>query len=116
MTRRRGLVGVAGVAVSFVALAAAVHQVDARASSGKTVLVSLGDRILLDRAPVGCRVARLDGHGRQAFVDCRRAGVLKGTYGTYFGERKVLVVRYVDARTARVVFQARHEEMPDRCR
>jgi hypothetical protein len=116
MTRRTGLIVVLVAAMSFLAAATAVHQVDARASSGERIVVSLGDRILLDRAPVGCRVARLAGHGGQAFVDCRRAGALKGTYGTYFGKRKVLVVRYVGDHTARVVFQARHEEVADRCR
>lgn len=116
MTRRHGSIAMVLVVLSCVAVATAVHHVDARASSSETVIVSFGDRIRLDRAPVGCRVARLVGHGKQAFVDCRRAGALAGTYGTYFGKRKVIVVRYLDSRTARVVFQARHEESPDRCR
>jgi hypothetical protein len=116
MTGRHGLIAVILVVVALVAVAAAVHHGDARASSGEAVVLSLGDRILLEGAPVGCRIAHLRGHGRQAFVDCRRAGALKGTYGTYFGKRKVLVVRYVSDRVARVVFQARHEEAADKCR
>ena len=103
-------------AASLVVAATALHEADASASSGETVVLSFGDRIRLDRAPVGCRVTRLPGHGNQAFVDCRRAGSLKGTYGAYFGGSKVLVVRYVDSRTARVVFQARHQKPADRCR
>ena len=116
MIWRYGLIAVVVSAMSLVAVATAVHEGDARASSGEMLVLSPGDRFRLDEAPIGCRIARLPGHGRQAFVDCRRAGQLEGTYGTYFGKSKVVVVRYLDARTARVVYQARHEDAADRCR
>jgi hypothetical protein len=106
---------VLAAALAFALVATAVDEEGARASVGESTVLTLGDRIRLDRAPVGCRVTRLAGHGRQAFVDCRRAGPLSGTYGTYFGESKVLVVRYLDAHTARVVFRARQERRAERC-
>jgi hypothetical protein len=115
MTRVHGLTALVVAVLSIVLVATAMRGADASASSGESVVVSLGDRIRLDQVPVGCRVARLAGHGSQAFVDCRRAGALRGTYGTYFGKSKVVVVRYIDSGTARVVFQARHERPADRC-
>lgn len=114
MIRGLGLVAVvAGVLLT--AVSTFTQRGDARAASDETVTLSLGDRVRVARAGVGCRVTRLAGHGNRAYVDCRRAGALRGTYGAYFGEDKVLVVRFVDARTARVVFRARHEQAAERC-
>ena len=110
------LVVLVAAAMVWVLVAGALYQVNASASAGTTTILSLGDRIRLDQVPVGCRVARLAGHGKQLFLDCRRTGSLKGTYGAYFGAAKVLVVRHLDARTAKVVFQARHEKKAERCR
>ena len=118
MNRRSVLLALVAAAIGWALVAGALYQVNASASAGKTTILSLGDRIQIDQVPVGCRVARLAGHGKQLFLDCRRAGALKGTYGTYFGGSKVLVVRHLDspARTAKVVFQARHEKQAERCR
>jgi hypothetical protein len=92
-----------------------VFDIEARARSSEPVRLTLGDRIEFDHSAVGCRVARLSGHGKQVFLDCRRAGALRGTYGTYVGKERVLVVRYLDSDTARVVFSARHEGNAERC-
>ena len=116
MSRRRLLIALVAAAIGWALVASALYQVNASASAGRTTTLSLGDRILLDQVPVGCRVARLAGQGKQLFLDCRRAGSLKGTYGAYFGASKVLVVRHLGARTAKVVFQARHEKEAERCR
>ena len=116
MSRRSVLVVLVAAAIGWALVAGALYQVNASASAGRTTILSLGDRIRLDQVPVGCRVARLAGQGKQVFLDCRRAGSLKGTYGTYFGASKVLVVRHLDARTAKVVFRARHAKQAERCR
>lgn len=121
LAQRRTRSGQMKPAKALAALAAAIiagigfFEVEARARSSETVRLSLGDRVELDRADVGCRVARLAGHGKQVYLDCRRAGPLRGTYGTYVGEERVLVVRFLDSRTARVVFSARHEGAAKRC-
>lgn len=107
---------VALLAMGLAAVATLSQRGDAHASASDTVTLSFGDKVRVHQAEVGCRVTRLAGHGNRAYVDCRRAGSLRGTYGAYFGEDKVLVVRYVDSRTARLVFQGRHEESPNRCR
>jgi len=88
---------------------------DARAASDD-VRVSLGDRVRVDEAAVGCRVTRLTRYGNRIFLDCRRGGRLTGTYGAYFGEKDVLVVRFVGPRKAKTVLHARHEGEVARCR
>jgi hypothetical protein len=61
-------------------------------------------------------VTRLARYGHRVFLDCRRGGRLAGSYGTYFGEKDVLVVRFVGPRKAKVVLHARHEGEVARCR
>jgi hypothetical protein len=106
---------VAGVMAAVLVALAIYRGNDSSAASADTVVVSFGDRIRIDRTPVGCRVSRLVRHENQVFMDCRRAGPLKGTYGTYVGERDVVVVRFVDGRTAKVVYQARHGGVGKTC-
>jgi hypothetical protein len=88
---------------------------DAHASSAADVLVSLGDTMQVANAPVGCRVTRLERYGSRIFLDCRRKGRLAGSYGAYFGEKDVLVVRFVGQRKAKTVLHARHEGGATRC-
>jgi hypothetical protein len=97
------------------ALAIARTGNDAQAASDE-VRVSLGDTVQVDEAPVGCRVTRLARYGNRVFLDCRRGGRLVGSYGTYFGEKDVLVVRFVGPRKAKTVLHARHEGEVTRCR
>jgi hypothetical protein len=113
MRRARGIALAAAAFATGVGLL--VHEVEARASATEVEVLSLGDRIRLDRADVGCRVTRLAGHGKHVFLDCRRAGTLRGTYGAYFGDERVLVVRFLDSGTARVVYSARHEGSAKTC-
>jgi hypothetical protein len=80
----------------------------APAAAEQLLTLDLGDRLRVDGANIGCRVARLGQYGGRTFLDCRRAGPLTGTYATLLGEREVVVVRFVNRR-AKVVFTARHE-------
>ena len=41
-------------------------------------------------------------------LDCRRAGTLRGSYGTMIGKSGVLVVRFRSNRVAKTVLTARH--------
>lgn len=84
--------------------------------AGKTFILQLDDRVRVDRAPVGCRATRLAQYGDRVFLDCRRAGPLPGTYGALVSGRDVLVIRFEDAATAKVVFRARHNGTAERCR
>jgi hypothetical protein len=109
------LVALLGAAtVSFLAIIRSGG--DARAATSVEVRLAVGDKVQVDEAPIGCRVTRLARYGGRVFLDCRRAGRLTGRYGTYFGEKDVLVVRFVGARKAKVVLHARHEgEEVTRC-
>jgi len=84
--------------------------------AAETYILKLGDRVRVDRAPVGCRATRLAQYDDRVFLDCRRAGPLPGTYGALVSGREVLVVRFESAATAKVVFRARHEGAAERCR
>ena len=92
-----------------------LHELDARAAGSETLVLALGDRARVEGGDVGCRVTRVAGARSRLQLDCRRAGPLRGTYGTFFDEERVLVVRFLDSRTARVVFRARHEGAAGRC-
>jgi hypothetical protein len=102
------------VVVTLGAVALTRESNDAHAASDD-VLVSLGDTVQVDKAPVGCRVTRLARHGNRIFLDCRRNGRLAGSYGAYFGEKDVLVVRFVGQRKAKTVLHARHEGEAAKC-
>lgn len=105
------LVAVLATAGLLVALA-----IGTMAFAASDVRLSIGDKVLVDEAPVGCRVTRLARYENRVFLDCRRRGRLAGTYGTYFGAKDVLVVRFVGPRKAKVVLQAHHDGEVTRCR
>ena len=102
-------------AATVCALAIARMGGDAQAASDD-VRVSLGETVHVEGAPVGCRVTRLARYGERVFLDCRRGGRLAGSYGTYFGEKDVLVVQFVGPRKAKTVLHARHEGEVTRCK
>lgn len=109
---------VAAVVAAFVAavLAAPGSPADAPAAATETLTLDIGDRVRVDGAGIGCRVARLSQYAGRTFLDCRRAGPLAGTYATLLGEREVAVVRFVNSRAGKVVFSARHKGTPSRCK
>jgi hypothetical protein len=93
------LAGAAGM------LAATSREGAAGAASREPVVLQVGDRVTVAGQPLGCRVAREDGH---VVIDCRRGGALAGTYGTLLTARRARVVRFHDNKVAKVVFTAEH--------
>jgi hypothetical protein len=79
-----------------------------RASQSSTIPLAQGDIAKVTGAPIGCIVRKQDGYPA---LDCRRIGPLAGSYGTILTSRKVLVVRFENQRTAKVVFSARHSKL-----
>jgi hypothetical protein len=79
-----------------------------RASQGSTIPLAQGDIAKVTGAPIGCIVRKQAGYPA---LDCRRIGPLAGSYGTILTGRKVLVVRFENQRTAKVVFSARHSKL-----
>jgi hypothetical protein len=85
-------------------------------SSGMSFVVQLGDRIRVVDAPIACRVVRVRELGRRVALDCRRSGPLRGTVGTLLTGHEAALVRFADARVARVVSIAEHDGALRRCR
>jgi hypothetical protein len=75
-----------------------------------------GDRIRVLGAPIACRVVRMSQLGGRVVVDCRRAGALQGTYGTFLTAREAVLVRFESERTAKRVAVGVHERGTKRCR
>jgi hypothetical protein len=67
--------------------------------------LSVGDSFVVPGASIGCQVTR---RGSAVFVECRRAGKAKGTYGTFISSRTVKVARFRSSRTAQVILTAKH--------
>jgi hypothetical protein len=99
--QRSAALGVAvGVVAGVLGIGAGVtHAVRA------PVVLGVGDTIQVRGQPVGCMVRRFQG---RTVVDCRRAGTLAGTYGTFFDGAKVVVVRFESAQAGKAVFKAEH--------
>ena len=102
--RRRLILLVSALAV----LAVPAGAFGWRASQGSTIPLAQGDIAKVTGAPIGCIVRKQDGYPA---LDCRRIGPLGGSYGTILTSRKVLVVRFENQRTAKVVFSARHNKL-----
>jgi hypothetical protein len=75
-----------------------------------------GDRIRVVGAPIACQVVRMSQLGGRVVVDCRRAGDLRGTYGTFITAREAVLVRFESGRTAKRVAVGVHERSPKSCR
>jgi hypothetical protein len=103
--RRRRLIVIAS---ALAALAVPAGAFGWRASQGSTIPLAQGDIAKVTGAPIGCVVRKQDGYPA---LDCRRIGPLAGSYGTILTSRKVLVVRFENQRTAKVVFSARHKSL-----
>ena len=66
--------------------------------------LNVGDSFVVPGASIGCQVTR---RGSAVFVECRRAGKAKGTYGTFISSRTVKVARFRSSRTAQVILTAK---------
>lgn len=68
-------------------------------------VLNVGDSFVVPDAKLGCEVTR---RGTSVLVECRRAGKVKGTYGTFMSSKTVRVARFHSSRSAQVVFTAKH--------
>jgi hypothetical protein len=69
------------------------------------LVLKVGDTLRVEGAAMGCEVTR---RGGRPMIECRRAGSLAGTYGTFMSDRKVIVARFRSSRTAQTILTARH--------
>jgi hypothetical protein len=109
--RRRAILAV--VTAFALGLPAGAFALSER-GGGTTIPIALGDIVTVTNAPIAC-MARM--HNGERALDCRRAGALRGTYGTLLTPKEVLVVRFESGKIAKIVFQARHQHLGARmCR
>ena len=109
------ILAAAAIAFSTAWLASAGGAGAAGATGGRTLVVKVGDRIRVVDAAVGCRVARVrELHGRIA-IDCRRAGALRGTFGTLLTDKQAALVQFRSKHTAKLVTVARHQGEAQQC-
>jgi len=78
--------------------------------------VKVGDRIRVANAPIGCRVVRMRQFGGRVVIDCRRAGALRGTYGTLFTAREAVLVEFESRKTAKRIAVGVHHQDLQCCR
>jgi hypothetical protein len=78
----------------------------AQAPTPQQVVLRPGDTMRVDGADIGCQVDR---RGGSPSIECRRlSGRMRGTYLTVLTSREAMVARFRSARTAKVIFTARH--------
>lgn len=76
------------------------------------IAVKVGDTLRVIDGDIGCVITRRDG---DPVLDCRRAGSLKGTYGTLLSRERAMVARFRSNAVAQVVYTARHHGNGRRC-
>ncbi len=77
------------------------------------IVVNVGDLVQVAGTHVSCGVLRRSGAN---VIQCVAPPPLRGTYGTVVGDRKVLVIRFRNDTTAKVVFTAIQKRRSSACR
>jgi hypothetical protein len=115
MTRsRRILIGGVLACLLGVAMFGSFVIRAARATNAATpVVVNLGDLVQVAGTHVSCGVIRRSG---ATVLQCLAPPPLRGTYGTLMGDKRVLVVRFRNDTTAKVVFTAIQKRRSLACR
>lgn len=115
MKRRRGvLVGATVVAlVGFALLGSFVIRSAPAASTSSPIVVNTGDLIQVAQTHITCGVLRRSGAN---VIQCVAPPPLRGTYGAVMSDRRVLVVRFRNNTTAKIVFTATQRKSASACR
>ena len=67
--------------------------------------LNVGDSFVVPGASIGCQVTR---RGSAVVVECRRAGKVRGTYGTFISSKTARVAKFRSSGTAQVLFTGKH--------
>jgi hypothetical protein len=115
MTRsRRILIGVVVSCLLGLAVCGSFIIRAARATSAAApIVVNAGDLVQVAGTHVSCGVLRRSGAN---VIQCVAPPPLRGTYATLMGDRRVLVVRFRNDTTAKVVFTAIQKRRSLACR
>jgi hypothetical protein len=95
--------GVIACVVGLAVLGSFVIRAAHATSAATPIVVNVGDLVQVAGTHVSCGVIRRSGAN---VIQCLAPPPLRGTYGTVMGDRRVLVVRFRNNTTAKVVFNA----------
>jgi hypothetical protein len=95
--------GVLACAVGLAVLGSFVIRAAHATSTATPIVVNVGDLVQVAGTHVSCGVIRRSGAN---VIQCLAPPPLRGSYGTMMGDRRVLVVRFRNNTTAKVVFSA----------
>lgn len=112
----RILLAVCALAAATTSLGWMVSAQAAAQTAAVPLQARVGDKITVVGAPVGCQVVRVSEFDGRIAVECRRAGRLKGSYGTLLTGREAVLIRFESQHTARRVAVAVHREGIRECR
>jgi len=115
MTRsRRILIGVVVACLLGLSVFGSLVIRAARATNtAAPIVVNLGDLVQVAGTHVSCGVLRRSGAN---VIQCVAPPPLRGTYGTVVGDRRVLVIRFRNDTTAKVLFTAIQKRRSSACR
>ena len=115
MTRsRRILIGVVVACLLGLSVFGSLVIRAARATNAAApIVVNLGDLVQVAGTHVSCGVLRRSGAN---VIQCVAPPPLRGTYGTVVGDRRVLVIRFRNDTTAKVLFTAIQKRRSSACR
>ena len=115
MTRSRRILigGVLGCLLGVAMFGSFVIRAARATNAATPIVVNLGDLVQVAGTHVSCGVIRRSG---ATVLQCLAPPPLRGTYGTLMGDKRVLVVRFRNDTTAKVVFTAIQKRRSLACR
>ncbi|MEN3311341.1 MAG: hypothetical protein V7645_670 [Actinomycetota bacterium] len=115
MTRSRRIliVGVVACLLGLTVFGSLVIRAARATNAAAPIVVNVGDLMQVAGTHVSCGVLRRSGAN---VIQCLAPPPLRGSYGTIMGDKRVLVVRFRNDTTAKVVFTAIQKRRSLACR
>jgi hypothetical protein len=112
-SRRMLIVGAIACALGIAVLGSFVIRTAHATSAASPIVVDVGDLVQVAGTHVSCGVLRRSG---AKVIQCLAPPPLRGTYGTLMGDKRVVVLRFRNNTTAKVVFTAIQKRRSLACR
>ena len=114
--KRRRRIALGGAVVALVGLTLVGSFVMRSALAANTtapIVVNTGDLVQVAQTHISCGVLRRSGAN---VIQCVAPPPLRGTYGAVMSDRRVMVVRFRNNTTAKIVFTATQRKTASACR
>jgi hypothetical protein len=112
-SRRILIGGVVACLLGLAMLGSFVIRAAWATNAAAPIVVNVGDLVQVGGTHVSCGVIRRSG---ATVIQCLAPPPLRGTYGTLMGDKRVLVVRFRNDTSAKVVFTAVQKHRSLACR